>query len=124
MIEVRVATKIDQEVNILQSGFRPKMGTREGTFNLRTICERALEVGKEVHICFIDYTKEGKYNKFIIDNNKEKKMPVFLTRNKSGVDPKIVTRRQNWREERTGETKSYLDEKKKKKHQRMVRTHL
>ena len=95
MIEVRVATKIDQEVNILQSRFRPKMGTREGTFNLRTICERALEVGKEVHICFIDYTKEGKYNKFIIDNNKEKKMPVFLTRNKSGVDPKIVTRRQN-----------------------------
>ena len=85
MIEVRVATKIDQ-VNILQSGFRPKMGTREGTFNLRTICERALEVGKEVHICFIDCTKEGKYNKFIIDNNKEKKMAVFLTRNKSGVD--------------------------------------
>ena len=95
MIEVRVATKIDQEVNILQSGFRPKTGTREGTFNLRTIFERALEVGKEVHICFIDYTKEGKYNKFIITNNKDKKMPVFFTRNKSEVDPKIVTGRQN-----------------------------
>ena len=36
------------------------------------------------------------------------------------VDPKIVTGRQNCREERTGETKRYLDEK----HQRMVRTHL
>ena len=33
------------------------MGTRQGIFNLRTICERALEVGKEVHICFVDYTK-------------------------------------------------------------------
>ena len=50
MIEVRVATKIDQEVNILQSEFRPIMGTREGIFNLRTICETALEVGKEVHM--------------------------------------------------------------------------
>ena len=36
------------------------------------------------------------------------------------VDPKIVTERQNSREERTGETKRYLD----KKHQRMVRIHL
>lgn len=43
--------------SILQRGFRPKMGTKEGIFNPRTIFERALEVGKEVHICFIDYTK-------------------------------------------------------------------
>ena len=42
----------------------------------------------------------------------EKKMPVFWTRNKSGVvDSKVVTGRQNCREERTGETKLYLDEK-------------
>ena len=34
----------------VQSGFRPKMSTREGIVNLRTICERALEVGKEVHM--------------------------------------------------------------------------
>ena len=32
------------------------MDTREGIFNLRSICERALEVGKEVYICFIDFT--------------------------------------------------------------------
>ena len=57
IIQVRTAAKIDQEVSIVQSGFRPKMGTTEGTFNLRTICERTLEVGKEVHICFIDHTK-------------------------------------------------------------------
>ena len=41
----------------LQSGFRPGTGTREGIFNLRTICERAAGVQKDVYICFIDYTK-------------------------------------------------------------------
>ena len=40
-----------------QSGFRPGTGTREGIFNLRTICERATDVQKDVYICFIDYTK-------------------------------------------------------------------
>ena len=57
IIQVRIAAKIDQEVSIVQSGFRPKMGTTEGTFNLRKVCERALEVGREVHICFIYHTK-------------------------------------------------------------------
>ena len=41
---------------------------REGIFNLRSICERALEVGKEVYICFIDYSKafdKGKHSKMI-----------------------------------------------------------
>ena len=60
IIQVRIAAKIDQEVSIVQSGFRPKMGTTEGTFNLRTVCERALEVGREVHICFIHHTKAFK----------------------------------------------------------------
>ena len=41
----------------MQSGFKSGTGTREGIFNLRTICERSLEVQKNVYICFIDYTK-------------------------------------------------------------------
>ena len=57
IIQVRITVKINKEVNELQSGFRSGMGIREGIFNLRFICERALEVGKEVYICFIDYTK-------------------------------------------------------------------
>ena len=32
-------------------------GTREGIFNLRTICEQATDLGKDVYICFADYTK-------------------------------------------------------------------
>ena len=57
IIQQRIANKIDKEVNRLQCGFRPGTGTREGIFNLRTICERANDVQKDVYICFIDYTK-------------------------------------------------------------------
>ena len=57
IIQVRITAKINNEVSELQSGFRSEMGIREGIFNLRSICERTLEVGKEVYICFIDYTK-------------------------------------------------------------------
>ena len=56
-IQQRMANMIDKEVSRLQSGFRPGTGTREGIFNLRTICERATDVQKDVYICFIDYTK-------------------------------------------------------------------
>ena len=57
VIQRRLTDKIDQEVSRLQSGLRPGVGTREGIFNLRTICERALEVRKDIYICFIDYAK-------------------------------------------------------------------
>ena len=57
IIQQRMANKIDKEVSRLQSGFRPGTGTREGIFNLRTICERATDGQKDVYICFIDYTK-------------------------------------------------------------------
>ena len=56
-MQQRMANKIDKEVSRLQSGFRPGTGTRKGIFNLRTICERATDVQKDVYICFIDYTK-------------------------------------------------------------------
>ena len=57
IIQQRIADKIVKEVSGLQSRFRPEMGTREGIFNLRTICERTLEVNQDVYICFIDYKK-------------------------------------------------------------------
>ena len=49
--------KNDNEVSRLQSGFRTGSGTREGIFNLRTVCEQATDLGKDAYICFIDYTK-------------------------------------------------------------------
>ena len=57
MIQVRITAKINKEVNELQSGFRSGIGKTEEIFNLRSICEGALEVAKEIYICFIDYTK-------------------------------------------------------------------
>ena len=57
IIQQRMANKIDKEVSRLQRGFRPGTGTREAIFNLRTICERATDVQKDVYVCFIDYTK-------------------------------------------------------------------
>ena len=50
IVQQRIADKIDKEVSRLQSGFRAEMGTREGIFNLRTICERTLEVNQDVYI--------------------------------------------------------------------------
>ena len=57
VIEQRIVKKIDNEVSRLQSGFRTGSGTREGIFNLRTVCEQAIDLRKDVYICFIDYTK-------------------------------------------------------------------
>ena len=57
VIEQRIVKKIDNEVSRLQSGFRTGSGTREGIFNLRTVCKQAIDLGKDVYICFIDYTK-------------------------------------------------------------------
>ena len=57
IIQQRMANKIDKEVSRLQSGFQPGTCTREAIFNLRTICERATDVQKDVYIFFIDYTR-------------------------------------------------------------------
>ena len=53
----RNTNTIEREIGETQSGFRQKIGTREGIFNLRTVFDRYLEVHKEVYICFIDYEK-------------------------------------------------------------------
>ena len=39
----RISEKIENEISDCQSGFRPRMGTREGIFNLRSIIERFME---------------------------------------------------------------------------------
>ena len=57
IIQQKIATRIDQEISELQSGFRKGSGTGEGIFKLRTIFERTIAMQKDVYICFIDYTK-------------------------------------------------------------------
>ena len=48
---------IVSEISDTQSGFVEGKGTREGIINMRTICERYLDLKKPVYICFIDYEK-------------------------------------------------------------------
>ena len=44
----RMKIKIETELDDAQSGFRQRKGTREALFNLILICERHLEVQKDV----------------------------------------------------------------------------
>ena len=86
VIEQRIVKKIDNEVSRLQSGFRTGSGTREGILNLRTVCEQATNLGKDVYICFIDYTK-------VVDRVKHSKIIECLS--EIGIDDKdlqIITK--------------------------------
>ena len=51
----RITNKIDIEVGCEQAGFLS--GTREVIFCLKVITEKYLEMGKELYVCFIDYSK-------------------------------------------------------------------
>ena len=57
MVIKRIKTAIEPEVAEQQFGFQQGKGTRESIFALRTICERAIEVQRDIYICFIDYEK-------------------------------------------------------------------
>ena len=54
---MRVRKKIKPEIAQEQCGFVEGKGTTNAIYMLRTICERALEIQKDVYLCFIDYTK-------------------------------------------------------------------
>ena len=58
-----MVNKIDKEVSRLQSGFRHGTSTREGIFNLRSICERETDVQK-MSIYALSITQ-----KFLIESN-------------------------------------------------------
>ena len=49
-------SRITPEIGNQQFGFVKDAGTRNGIFVVRIITERAVEMQKEVYICFIDYT--------------------------------------------------------------------
>jgi len=45
------------EISGVQFGFVADSGTRNAIFALRSMTERAIEMQKDVFMCFIDYTK-------------------------------------------------------------------
>jgi hypothetical protein len=49
--------KIRPEIDKTQCGFMNDTGTRNAIFILRNICERAIEVNKDLYLCFIDFNK-------------------------------------------------------------------
>src|SRR5438552_6228513 len=53
----RMRNKIRPEINKSQCGFMNDTGTRNAKFILRNICERYIEVNKDLYLCFIDFTK-------------------------------------------------------------------
>ena len=57
VIMMRVRNKIRPEIAEEQCGFVEDKGTANAVYMLRTLIERAIEVQKDVYLCFIDYTK-------------------------------------------------------------------
>ena len=57
IIQKRLEKKLEEEINIVQAGFRPNRGTRDHIFNVRNILEKCREYNKDLYACFIDYSK-------------------------------------------------------------------
>ena len=54
---MRIRSKLRPEINQVQCGFTEDTGTRNAIFILRNLCERSIEVSKDLFLCFTDYTK-------------------------------------------------------------------
>ena len=57
IFQSQLATYTEKEISEEQAGFRKGRGTRDQIANIRWILERAMEYGKTVFVCFIDYSK-------------------------------------------------------------------
>ena len=57
VLDERLKRKVEEGVDKVQFGFRKGLGTRNATFMLRTVMERAIEKQKDVFMCFIDFEK-------------------------------------------------------------------
>ena len=57
IVHGRIKNKIDAYISDEQNGFRKGRGTRESIFNLRIMSERAIQMQKDVYVCFIDFEK-------------------------------------------------------------------
>ena len=53
----RIQKHVDQELNIVQAGFRGNRGTRDHIFNLMNIRQKCREYQQPLYMCFVDYSK-------------------------------------------------------------------
>ena len=57
ILQARLQQYMNREIPDLQSGFRKVRGTRDQIANILWIIEKTREFQKNIHFCFIDYTK-------------------------------------------------------------------
>ena len=57
VILIRARSKVRPEISEEQYGFMEDRGTRNAIFMMRSIAERAIEMQRDLYVCFIDYTK-------------------------------------------------------------------
>ena len=57
ILQVRLQQYVNREIPDVQAGFRKGRGTRDQIANILWITEKAREVQKNIHFCFIDYAK-------------------------------------------------------------------
>ena len=57
VILLRARSKIGPEMSEEQYGFMQDKGTRNAIYILRTLAERAIEMQRDIFLCFIDYSK-------------------------------------------------------------------
>ena len=57
IIHRRIRKKLEDDIAEDQFGFRSGGSTRDGIFTLQAMCEQAIEMQRELYLCFIDYEK-------------------------------------------------------------------
>ena len=55
--QVRLQQYVNQDLLVVQAGFRKGRGTRDQIANICWIIEKAREFQKNIHLCLIDYAK-------------------------------------------------------------------
>ena len=57
ILQARLQQYVNHKLPDVQAGFRKGRGTRDQIANIHWIMEKARELQKSIHFCFIDYAK-------------------------------------------------------------------
>ena len=57
IVSQRMKSKIMQEIDVCQYGFRADCGTRNVVFILKVLSQRSIQMQTDIYLCFVDYTK-------------------------------------------------------------------
>ena len=57
ILQARLQQYVNHKLSDVQNGFRKAGGTRDQIANIRWIIKKVREFQKNIHLCFMDYTK-------------------------------------------------------------------